>query len=206
MATDDSREALAGRIGAHLQAETGGAVKLSALQPLAGGACQDNWRVEVELGGAPRRFVLRSDSKTSLPGSLGRRVELEVVRAAVEAGVKTPAPRWPADGLVRGDAYAYFLDWVPGEAIGRRVVKSPELEGARQKLVDELAVELARIHTVTPTRKPHLFDGGGRDVAGDRWWLAWMRRSWRIKKRSCWRLASTSLGAHKSYRVGSKSA
>jgi len=164
MATDDSREALAGRIGAHLQAETGGAVKLSALQPLAGGACQDNWRVEVELGGAPRRFVLRSDSKTSLPGSLGRRVELEVVRAAAQAGVKTPEPRWPKDGLVRDGAYAYFLDWVQGEAIGRRVVKSPELEAARLQLVDEWATELARIHSITPSSMPHLFDGSGRDL------------------------------------------
>jgi len=157
-------ESLRARLVEHLAASAGAPVAVTRLEPLAGGACQDNWRVDLTLGAEPRRFVLRSDSKTSLPGSLGRRVEAEVVRAAVGAGVRTPEPRWPADGLVRDGAYAYFLDWISGEAIGRRVVKSPELAAAREKLAVQLAHELARIHSVTPSTHPTLFAHGGRDV------------------------------------------
>jgi aminoglycoside phosphotransferase (APT) family kinase protein len=167
MASPDEREALRGRIAAHLERETRGPVRVIALEPLAGGACQDNWRVDVELGGVQRRLVLRSDARGSIPGSIGRRVEQKVVNAAARAGVRTPEARWLAEGLVRDGAFAYFLDWVRGEAIGRRVVKSPELEAARRTLPDELAVELARIHSIAPATAPDLFVGGGRDLDED---------------------------------------
>jgi aminoglycoside phosphotransferase (APT) family kinase protein len=123
---------------------------LTSLKPLHGGACQENFRVELSLNGAPLTLALRSDAKTSLPGSLTRRAEYEVIRAAVSAGVRTPAVRWLEKDLVRDGADAYFLDWLPGEAIGRRVVRNPELAAARQTLPLELAQSLARLHTVTP--------------------------------------------------------
>src|SRR5690349_5338960 len=135
-------EELRARITDHLQRELKQPVQLAALEPLAGGACQDNWRLDLSIEGRSRRYVLRSDSAGSLPGSLGRKVELAVVRAAHAAGVKTPDARWPGEGLVRAGGYAYFLDWISGEAIGRRVVKSPELEGARAKLPEQLAEQL----------------------------------------------------------------
>ncbi|MCA3016561.1 MAG: phosphotransferase family protein [Myxococcaceae bacterium] len=125
---------------------------LTSLKPLHGGACQENFKVELLLDGAPTTLALRSDAKTSLPGSLTRRVEYEVIRAAVAAGVRTPGVRWLEPGLLRDGADAYFLDWVPGEAIGRRIVRNPELSTARQRLPEQLAQSLARLHTVTPER------------------------------------------------------
>lgn len=121
---------------------------LKQLKPLHGGACQENFRVDVELEGQPLRLALRSDAASSLPGSLDRRHEYRVIEAAVHAGVKTPAARWLNDALLRDGASAYFLDWVAGEAIGRRVVRNPELEAARAKLPHELAQTLARIHSI----------------------------------------------------------
>lgn len=141
-------------IEAHLAAATGGAATVRAIEPLGGGACQDNYRVDVTLAGADRALVLRSDARTSLPGSIDRNAEFAVIGAAVEAGVKTPAARWLARDLVRPGAWAYFLDWVPGTAIGRRVLRDPELADARAKLTAETAAELAKIHTITPTREP----------------------------------------------------
>jgi aminoglycoside phosphotransferase (APT) family kinase protein len=155
-------EGMKERVIAHLARETGGSVEVAAVTPLAGGACQENVRVtarfaEGELKGGDRALVLRSDAAESLPGSLDRRAEMAVINAAVEAGVKTPRARWLATGLLRDGSFAYFLDWVDGEAIGRKVVAHPTLEGARATLVPALARELARIHTVTPTTKPDLF-------------------------------------------------
>src|SRR4051812_1613433 len=102
-------------IEAHLAAETGGAATVRALDPLGGGACQDNYRVEVtltagELAG-DHLLVLRSDAVRSLPGSIHRGDEFAVITAAVRASVKTPTARFLAKDLVRPGAYAYFLDW-----------------------------------------------------------------------------------------------
>ena len=145
---------IAGRIEAHLGQATGGPAVVEGLRPLPGGACQDNLRVDVRFEAGPerglRRVVLRSDAASSLPGSIDRRAEHDVIGRAVEAGVTTPRSRWLGRGLVREEAWAHFLDWLDGEAIGRRVVASPELAAARAGLAAEVATELAKIHSVTP--------------------------------------------------------
>lgn len=127
---------------------------------VSGGACQDIFRVVIEFDSGSlagrHTFALRSDAPTSLAGSLDRRTEFEVVRSAAAAGVRTPAVHWLGTGLLREGAHAYFMDWVTGETIGRRILKSPELADARSRLPDELAAELAKIHTITPASHPHL--------------------------------------------------
>lgn len=150
---------LRARIEAHLTSATGEAARLASLDKLAGGACQDNYALIAHLAGRDRKLVLRSDAKTSLPGSLDRAHEHAVIRAAVGANVKTPEARWLARDLLRPGSHAYFLDWLEGEAIGRRVVGSPKLARAREGLPAECARELARIHSVTPATNPDLFAG-----------------------------------------------
>ena len=160
--TQRTSEELARAVEALLSERTGAEVKVRQLQPLIGGACQDNYRLELTFSGGElqgdRRMVLRSDARKSLPGSLVRKDEFQVIGAAVAAGVRTPAARWFSEGLVRPGAGAYFLDWVEGEAIGRRVVKHPELQAARETLPEALAAELAKIHTVTRASAPQLAD------------------------------------------------
>jgi aminoglycoside phosphotransferase (APT) family kinase protein len=56
------------------------------------------------------------------------------------------------------------MDWVDGEAIGRRVVRNPELTDAREKLPRELASVLARLHAVTPKSAPRLTQLSARHV------------------------------------------
>jgi aminoglycoside phosphotransferase (APT) family kinase protein len=156
-------EGLRTRIEAHLAEAAGAQASVSALERLAGGACQDNYVVVVRFASGAfdgeRKLVLRSDAKTSLPGSIDRAKEHDVIRAAVQGGVRTPEARWLARDLVRAKSAAYFLDWVEGEAIGRRVVGSPKLATARERLPAECAVELAKIHAITPATHPPLFAG-----------------------------------------------
>ena len=130
--------------------------ELISVKPLHGGACQENYSVELNHEGRPLRLALRSDAVTSLPASIRRREEFEIIRLATQAGVKTPAARWLSPNLLRDGADAYFLDWVPGEAIGRRVVRNPELAEARARLPHELADSLAKLHRVAP---PHPVTG-----------------------------------------------
>lgn len=113
-------------------------------RPLHGGACQENLEIR---GASGRRWVLRSDAPSSLPGSLGRAVEAEAIRAAVEAGVPTPAVRGVFPDLLREGATAVLLDWADGTAIGARVVR---MRAVHERLTGQLAVALAAVHSVRP--------------------------------------------------------
>lgn len=124
---------------------------LVGVKPLHGGACQENFKVELSVDGRPLTLALRSDAKTSLPNSIPRLAEFAVIEAAVAHGVKTPAAKWLTRDLLRPGANAYFLEWIEGEAIGRRVVRNPELDAARATLPAELAAALAKVHSVTPS-------------------------------------------------------
>lgn len=149
-------EELTRRIEGALSERTGEPVQVSLLEPLTGGACQESFRVELTVGGAPMRLALRSDARASLPGSVGRAVEFPVITAAVRAGVPTPRARWLFDGIVRDGAHAFLMDWADGEAIGARVVRHPKLAGAREVLPAQLAAAMAGVHRVTPTTHPDL--------------------------------------------------
>ena len=131
-------------------------VSVLGLAPITGGACQENFRVELSVEGVPTPMALRSDARTSLPGSIGRTVEYALIRAAHGAGVPTPAARWLTPNLVREGAAAYFMDWVDGEAIGARVARHPTLAEARAILPSQLGEGLARIHRITPATHPDL--------------------------------------------------
>ena len=148
------------RVLEHLRAVSEDAVSTVELRPLAGGACQENFAVDVVYEDATsRRFVLRSDASSALMGSIARRQEAPVINAAVAAGVRTPAAQHLAEDLVRPGASAYFMPWVDGVAIGRKVVGDPKLAEARQTLGPVLAEELARIHSIGPHDGPQLFAG-----------------------------------------------
>lgn len=158
-----SLDALRAKVEAHLAAETGGPVEVRAIDRLSGGACQWNFRIDATISAGPlageRTFVLRSDAPSSLPASIDRRLEFDVVRAAIAGGVRTAEARWLARDLLRDGAHAYFLDWIDGEALGRRVVGNPKLAAARKNLATDCARELAKIHAITPSGAPALFDG-----------------------------------------------
>ncbi len=151
--------ALAERLRIALVDAAGSTVTVEELAPLTGGACQDNYRVALcglDGGSDKQRFALRSDAARSLAGSIGRREEFAVIAAARRAGVSTPQARWLREGLVSEGRHAYLLDWVEGEAIGRRVVKAPALAEARARLPAQLAGELAKIHSITPELAPEV--------------------------------------------------
>lgn len=154
MASTDPTPALAERIGAHCSRHADGRVEIHSVRPLAGGACQDNFAVELSIVGGlqhgAHRLVLRSDSSHLLDGTLDRAAEFEVIGAAVSVGVQTPPARWPGRDVIKPGATCFLLDWAQGDAIGRKIVSDPKLAAARRALPRQLATELARLHTVTP--------------------------------------------------------
>ncbi len=161
-----SRDELETRLVDHIARATGREVAVTAMAPLLGGACQDLFRVELVVDGVSRVTVLRSDAASSLPTSLARRDEYRVVRAAVDAGVPTPRVYWPAEHLVRDGASSYFMDWVDGVTIARKLLSAPALSSARERLPDQLAAALGRIHAITPRTAPTLGTLGSAAATG----------------------------------------
>lgn len=145
------------KLGAELARQLGAdAVTITAAVLLAGGAVQENWRLDAEVAGGTRAgantWVLRTDAKARIPVSLDRDAEAQVVRAAWAAGVKVAEPiaQCGADGPL-GKPFVVQA-WLAGSAQARRIVRDKTLPGYGEALARELATELARVHTIRP---PH---------------------------------------------------
>ena len=139
---------LARELGAERVTVTGAAL-------LAGGAVQQNWRLDVEVTGGPRggkhAWVLRTDAAASLDVSLDRLSEFHCIEAAHRAGVKVAEPiAASGDPALLGRPFA-IQALVGGNAQGRRIVRDPALAEFGDGLARAIGIELARIHSVRPT-------------------------------------------------------
>jgi aminoglycoside phosphotransferase (APT) family kinase protein len=146
-----ARERLAKFLCAASGADT---ITLTRIEPMRGGAIQENWLVDAEISGGPRtgrwEMVLRADASTKVAASHGRVQEFALLRAAFAAGVMVPEPLWVcADRGVLGREF-YVMRRAPGTAAGHRIVRDLELGGPRDALLARLAEELARVHGITP--------------------------------------------------------
>ena len=135
--------------------------KISSVKKLLGGACQDNFRIDLEVEQgvlqSAKRLVLRCDAPLGIPRSLKRKDEFEVISAAFNKGVNTPRVYWVFEGYGGPKRDAYLMDWCDGIAIGSQVLRHPDLSQARNGLTNECAVELAKIHQIKPQEYPDLF-------------------------------------------------
>ncbi|MDX6478757.1 MAG: hypothetical protein QOG29_1344, partial [Gaiellaceae bacterium] len=161
----------AGELGERLGAE------VQSMQLLAGGASKEAWAVDA---GGERLLVRRAAGGVIHEATLPLEQELEVLRAAEEAGVKVPHP--VAYLGVLGGREAFAMERVEGETIGRRIVRDPP-----PGLDVQLAEELAKIHAIPPGRLPFLTGAdvlsrfeGELDTVGEphpaiEYGLAWLR-------------------------------
>lgn len=115
---------------------------------IPGGASREAWLIEAGADGKAPRYVLRRDPPGAPPSAISQQAEFEVVRAALAAGVPAPRPlHYEPEGGRFGSA-GFLMDFVPGESIGRRLIRRPEFAKARERLPAQLAQALARIHAM----------------------------------------------------------
>jgi aminoglycoside phosphotransferase (APT) family kinase protein len=122
---------------------------------LAGGAVQQNWRLDVDVTGGARSgrhaWVLRTDAAASLEVSLDRLSEFRCIEVAHRAGVKVAEPIAAASAAQSPLGRAFAIQaLVSGNAQGRRIVRDPELPAYGEALAAEIGREMARIHAVRP--------------------------------------------------------
>lgn len=129
-------------------------LQIVAVEPLAGGAIQENWRLTCRLDDSPdaetRSFVLRRNAAATIASSHSRAAEFALLTAAHAAGVLVPTPvGYSDDPFILGDGFS-VVAMVDGVGLGPRIVKDRNLGGDRDALAARLGQELARIHTIRP--------------------------------------------------------
>ncbi|MDA8882750.1 phosphotransferase family protein [Alphaproteobacteria bacterium] len=131
---------------------------VKAAQKLSGGAIQENWLLSVSVGQVGRwleagesQLVLRTDAPSSLSVSHGRREEFALMSVAYDAGVAVPQPFALCTQPDIIGAPFFIMQAMTGEGQGRKLVRHPDRSRFGGALVRQLGVEMARIHTITPS-------------------------------------------------------
>ncbi len=153
MSGDDRRAVFESRLAAALARHLPGSPRLVRFDRLSAGASQETYRLVVEIEGAERKLALRRAAGGVWSGDaadLGRpgiRTEAELMRLAREADVPEPevlAVLEEDDGL--GDGV--LMEWLEGETLGARIVRSESLAEVRPRLARQCGEILARIHAI----------------------------------------------------------
>ena len=139
------------RLDVVIRARVPGCDGLRAVERLSGGASQETYRVTARTAEGGRLLALRraaggakAETAVNDPGLAG---EALLMRVAKAAGVPEPEIYHVlenADGLGEG----FLMEWLEGEALGARIVRSPDLEAIRPKLAFECGRILACIHAI----------------------------------------------------------
>ncbi len=149
-------ETFEAKLEAVLKQHVSGCDKLISAERLSGGASQETYRLKsagadgtessLALRRAPGGEARTHDSSqvTYYPGLAA---EALLMQSAKAAGVPEPDVHYvlrESDGLGEG----FVMSWLEGEALGARIVRSPDLAEIRPKLAYECGQILARIHSI----------------------------------------------------------
>jgi aminoglycoside phosphotransferase (APT) family kinase protein len=149
VATSGARE-LADGVAVALGAALGrGGVGVELVR-LSAGASRETHRVQATAGDWSGAFVLQRDRAGVLVGANRVEEQVRLIQAAGAAG--TPVPRvvaWDGTGERLGAPFV-LTEYVPGETVPRRILRSPELAAARDGFARQCGEILARLHA-TPT-------------------------------------------------------
>ena len=118
-----------GQLAEVLIREVPGLTEVRSVERLSGGASQETYRLSVVLDGQDTLLALRrapgGEFVDPSPAHPGLSVEASLMRAAGDAGVPEPTVYYifqRDDDL--GDGFV--MSWVGGEALGAKIVRSPE--------------------------------------------------------------------------------
>ena len=134
-------------------ARFGPPVAVHAVELLGGGAHRIMQRVDIDIGGEARQWVL-----CRVPAGatgLDPQVEHDLLLVMAAIGVPVPAVRFALtadDGLGAG----YVMDLVEGETIARRILRDERFAAVRPRLAQQCGEILARIHTIAIEDVPGL--------------------------------------------------
>ncbi|MEZ5946974.1 MAG: phosphotransferase family protein [Hyphomonas sp.] len=133
--------------------------QVSGLKRLSGGASKESWAFALSTGdGGEIRMVLRrqpAESRFASTGLDSLSTEAALLRAVGGQGVPVPEVFFELEpGNAAGEGYA--MARIDGETVGVRILKLPELSGAREALAVQCGRILAGIHKTDIGALPEL--------------------------------------------------
>ena len=142
------------RLARVLVREIPGCAGLVSTERLSGGASQETYKVIVNGESGDRPLCLRRasegmelDIESELQESVGLPIEALLMITAREASVPEPEVHYvlaEQDGLGEG----FIMQWLEGETLGARIVRSDEFSDVRPSLARQCGEILARIHAI----------------------------------------------------------
>ncbi len=155
----------------------GGTVEVRDVRRLSAGASRQTWRIEVTVDGVARTVICQRERPGGARSASGLAGEAALLSDLGDRGV-------PVAGVLAADARGVgeadelgswiLLEEVPGETIPRRILTARPDPSSRRDLLVELAVALAGIHRLEPSRRHGLVRDdqlaayrGVLDVLGD---------------------------------------
>lgn len=121
-------------------------VTIHATRMLIGGASLETWAVTAGWDGHLHELIVRRDTDSKMSATaLSRAEEFNLLQLMYGYRVLVAKPLF----LNERDTHPYFIvERRDGTSIGVKVVRDPTLASAREKLLLQLATELAKIHAV----------------------------------------------------------
>lgn len=154
-----------------------GARGVTGLRRLPGGATQEIWRFALDGGGGDELILRRTPGGDRVSNvGVGLAVEAALLAAAARARVPVPLVRHvltDADGLGHG----FVMDFVAGETLGGRIVRSEALAAARPQLARQCGEILAAIHRIESADMPMLDRLAPADLVAQ-WAAAYREADW----------------------------
>ncbi|MEC9114294.1 MAG: phosphotransferase family protein [Actinomycetota bacterium] len=130
--------------------EIPGCTALVAVERLSGGASMETYRLVIRSAAGDQRLCMRRGAggvDRDNVSAIGLAAESLLMRTARTHGVAEPEVYYD---LKAEDAVGvgFIMEWLDGETLGARIVRSPELEQVRPRLAEQCGRELAKIHAI----------------------------------------------------------
>lgn len=134
-----------------LERELDGFQSIEECQQLTAGASQETYRLRVKTDQGENHYAFRrsptSENGAPIPGQVGLATEAKLLQLAEKAGIPVPGVVYlleDSDELGSG----FLMQWLDGETLGQRIVRSEALAGIRPQLARQCGDVLARLHAI----------------------------------------------------------
>ncbi len=155
-AVDGGRD-LASNLARLVERQFGPGARMKGLERLSGGASQELWSFDVEIGdpeggGHLRPLILRRnpDGSVKRDTAAGMEAEARLMVLARQAGAPVPQVEYvlsPQDEMGSG----FIMERIPGETLARKLLRDEAYATARSRLARQLGEAAALIHRIAPT-------------------------------------------------------
>jgi aminoglycoside phosphotransferase (APT) family kinase protein len=137
--------------------------QVTELRRLSGGASRETFsfvlqRRDASAGTplAPEPMILQRVRPGPVAGAFAMESEAALLRAAAGAGVPVATVIKASDDSAVIGAPFIVVNRLDGETIARRILRDDAFADAREKLIDQCARAMARVHAISPTDVPAL--------------------------------------------------